>query len=123
VRLTLLPKERLMAAGAARRRTALLGITAILFQVLLFAWHSHALPFSLPGATPAVMAPSAPLFPAATDDNCPICLALRHSGAVPLAFVGLVLIPTLRAYTAEQEQTLVLQRPVLGFHSRAPPVA
>jgi hypothetical protein len=64
---------RMRMGGAwwtSRRRIALLGIFAILFQAMLFAWHHHAHLFTLRSAPVAVpLAADCDQVPASADDT------------------------------------------------------
>ena len=69
----------------ARRRVALLGIVAVLFQAVLFGWHHHELGPASRGSQPIVTVSNAalPLSPASAEDECDICMALHHLSASP----------------------------------------
>ena len=70
------------------RKTALLGIFAILFQAMLFAWHNHAHPLSLRSA-PAALALAAAnddRVPTSSEDDCEFCFSLSHHSAAPIDF-------------------------------------
>src|SRR5438045_9410491 len=72
--------------GTARRRAALIGVAAILFQAFLFGWHHHAL--ALPGGSgpiASVHSADQPLAPATAEDLCEICAGLHQQTAAPLA--------------------------------------
>ncbi|MBV9862792.1 MAG: hypothetical protein JO267_11680 [Alphaproteobacteria bacterium] len=69
-----------------RRASAVarLGVFAILFQALLFGWHTHPLQFAIGPRVGVVL--SAPdhhgsSAPADSDDQCEICFTLHHHGA------------------------------------------
>jgi len=108
-----------------RRAAALAGILAILFQAILFAWHHHPPPFRARAVAAAstLTAPTAPIMPAVSDDDCPICFTLSHHGAVPVEFFA----------AKPPEEALLRQAriaavdaplaPYLLFRSRAPPPA
>jgi hypothetical protein len=104
------------------RSIAVIGIVAILFQAMLFGWHSHALSFSSCGAPwIADVAAGGPETPAAADRDCEICFALSHHGAVPVD----VFAPALPEQTVLQQ---VVPAPLVIslaayflFRSRAPP--
>ena len=70
-----------------RRRVALIGVAAILFQVFLFGWHHHAL--ALPqnsGPTASLQSATQPLAPATAEELCEICAVLHQQSVAPLAF-------------------------------------
>jgi hypothetical protein len=72
----------------ARRRVALIGVAAILFQAFLFGWHHHAL--ALPqssGPFASVQSATQPLAPATAEELCEICAVLHQQSAGTLAFV------------------------------------
>jgi len=71
-----------------RRAAAWVGIGAILFQALLFAWHHHPLPFSRPDPTAIVAAADGAPTPALADDDCPLCFGLVHHSAAPIDFIA-----------------------------------
>jgi hypothetical protein len=110
---------------ALRRTTALLGIFAILLQAMLFAWHHHAHPLSSPGA-PAVVAAAAATgdqIPASADDECQICFALTHHGAVPVDLFTPAPADHLPVLTPSAAAVAGPLAPYLLFRSRAPPRA
>lgn len=105
-----------------RRRAALIGIAAILFQALLFGWHHHAIALVRSSAPVAsVNAATAPLAPASAEDLCEICTVLHQQSAAPLAFI---LLPTPFAAAATND---LEPRPfhdgvsIRGFDARGPP--
>ena len=109
---------------AARRRVALLGCLAILFQAILFGWHHHELTLASQGTQPAAHGKgSAPLSPATAEDDCDICQALHNVRTAP----GEAASPPLpgRAALALALPELVRQgRGFPGaFQARAPPRA
>ena len=109
---------------AARRRVALLGIIAVLFQAILFGWHHHPLSLAAPSAQPVVHSVGGgPLTPATADDDCDICAALHHLSAAPGEPVAAT-TPTLTISAANRPTTFALpaRASVRGFHARAPPV-
>ena len=108
----------------ARRRVALLGCVAILFQAILFGWHHHELALLSPGTIPAAHGEgSAPLSPATAEDECDICQALHNLRTAPgeVAWLPLPGGRTLEPAVPE----LVRQWPGIPsvFHARAPPRA
>jgi hypothetical protein len=71
----------------ARRRVALIGVAAILFQAFLFGWHHHALALLQSfGPIASLQSPTQPLSPASSEDLCEICTVLHQQSAAPLAF-------------------------------------
>ena len=107
-----------------RRQIALLGVLAILFQVLLVGWHHHALALASHRASSvAGPAKAAPLSPATAEDSCEICAALHHLSAAPGEPIA-VATPTFPAAAVHLPGT-VLSAPALerGFQARAPPSA
>jgi hypothetical protein len=108
-----------------QRHAAGVGIFAILLQALLFGWHHHAEHFSVTGQWPmlSVSAPSAPLSPATTEDECELCAALHYLTAAPGEFIlagapssGTLLPPQL-------VQARPGRQPRFSFRARAPPLA
>jgi hypothetical protein len=112
------------ATLARRRRIALLGAFAILFQALLFGWHSHPLLLAWHGA-PAISAATnnAPVSPAGLADDCDICATLHHHGAAPIVFVALALPPVTAARVYSFILALFARVPARAFQARAPPRA
>ncbi len=109
---------------SARRRVALLGIVAILFQAILFGWHHHDLVLSSRGAQPVVHAAGAvPLSPASAEDDCDICQALHHLTGAPGETAALA--PPLATAAVIQPPAVVLADGAAekGFRARAPPRA
>jgi hypothetical protein len=105
------------------RATAILGIFAILFQAMLFAWHHHAPPFASPSAPGVVLlaATSGEDIPAAADHNCQVCLYISQHGAAPVDFFtggspGRAALPSAAAIAADPPLAAYLL-----FRSRAPP--
>lgn len=78
---------------ATRRRVALLGVVAILFQAVAFGWHHHPVELSAGGGFQSVVraANSTPLSPALADHDCEICAALHHFSATPWILSALFL--------------------------------
>jgi hypothetical protein len=109
---------------ASRLTSAVLGITAILFQAMMFAWHHHAPPFSSHGAPRiAALAAGGPEMPAAADRDCQICFALAHHGAVPVHLFA-VTPPEQRLLKQFWTATVVLSLAAyLLFQPHAPPRA
>src|SRR5213595_2672382 len=105
----------------ARRRVALVGIAAILFQALLFGWHHHAI--AVPGGAVASFQNAArPPTPATAEHLCEICAVLHQQSAAPLAFFTPP-TPAARGSAIDQPARVVLHRAVTrGFEARAPPV-
>jgi hypothetical protein len=106
----------------SRRRIALLGIFAILFQAMLFAWHHHAHLFTLRSAPVAVpLAADCDQVPASADDNCQFCFAISHHSSAPVDIFALA--PPGHSLAQEAQATPVIcpLAPYLLFRSRAPP--
>ena len=113
------------AYSGARRRLALLGILAVLFQAILFGWHHHPVPLSGSGSQPVASVANAalPLTPASAEDDCDICTALHHLSASPGEFVALPM-PAIAASALRLPELLRIARvSERGFHARAPPPA
>lgn len=108
----------------ARRRIALIGVAAILFQAILFGWHHHELTLAARGGSAASLSnASSPLAPATTEDACEICIALHHQGAAPLAFI-VAPRPSAVAIATDRPETDPIGRAhARNFHARAPPRA
>jgi hypothetical protein len=108
---------------APRRATAILAIFAISFQAILCAWHHHAYPLSLraAGAVVAVAAATGEQLPASADENCQICFALSHQGAVPVDFFAPSPPDHPPAPPASAAAVTVPLASYLLFRSRAPP--
>jgi hypothetical protein len=72
---------------AGRRTTALLGMFAIVFQAMLFAWHHHAVALPSPGAPTIgyLVSLSSDQTPIA-DEDCPLCFALANHNITPIDF-------------------------------------
>jgi hypothetical protein len=111
--------------GASRRAIAILGIFAILFQAMLFAWHVHAHPRSSRAASAvvALAAASDQEMPAAAEDACQICFALRHHGAVPVDLYAAAPPDHSPVLTAQATAVTAPLASYLLFRSRAPPRA
>jgi hypothetical protein len=106
----------------ARRRVALIGAVAILFQALLVGWHHH--PLALPGhggPAASLYSPTQPLAPSTAEDLCEICAALHHQSASPLAFAAPPM-PSSAADAIDLPDRAPIGRAwARGFHARAPP--
>lgn len=107
------------------RRTALVGLFAVLFQAILFGWHHHPEHFAVAGQWPALSSPQsgAPLSPAAADDECELCAALHHLTSAPAEFILVAsppvqVVPRIRFTAARRESFSHL-----SFRARAPPLA
>jgi hypothetical protein len=101
-----------------------LGLFAILFQAMLFAWHHH--PPVLPGHLPAsvVANGTAPIQPVADDeDGCEICSVLLHLTGATVDFIVVPPPPPIAAAIFSGETQFVAEGPALAFHARAPPLA
>jgi hypothetical protein len=108
---------------AARRRVALLGVVAVLFQAILFGWHHHGLGPASRGSQSVVTVTNAvmPLSPASAEDDCDVCMALHHFSASPVEFVFLPM-PIVAALALRLPHLLLAARASeRGFHARAPP--
>lgn len=108
---------------ARRRGTACLGVFAIIFQAILYGWHSHPLPVPSRSAPTALSASVGPGHgdPDLADDDCQICFAIGHHNATPIDLLPPlpprdVALPAVRV-----EQSLVSVGRFLHFRSRAPP--
>ena len=111
--------------GASRRATVTLGIFAILFQAMLFAWHDHAHPRSSRAAS-AVVALAAATdqeMPAPAEDACQICFALSHHGAAPVDLFAAAPPDHLPVLTTRATAVTASLASYLLFRSRAPPWA
>jgi hypothetical protein len=107
-----------------RRRVALLGILAILFQAILFGWHHHPLAPASRGAEPVAHGQgSAPLSPATAEDDCDICQALHHLNASPGEFAALPLPAGPASALHLPDFVLADRASELPFQARAPPRA
>src|SRR5205823_13126709 len=75
---------RCRARMTARRRVALIGVAAILFQAILFGWHHHGLALATHGGSIASVYNTLQETPATVaEDSCEICAVLRHQSASP----------------------------------------
>ena len=110
--------------GVSRRAIAILGIFAILYQAMLFAWHVHAQPRSSRAASAvvALAATSDQEMPAA-EDACQICFALSHHRAVPVDLYTATPPNHLPVLTAQATAVTAPLASYLLFRSRAPPRA
>ena len=112
------------ARMTVRRRAALIGATAILFQALLFGWHHHGLRLAARGEPITSLYNDLRQMPAAVaEDSCEICAVLHHQNASPLAFA---MPPT----PSDIASAIDLPAPdfldpanTRWFHARAPPRA
>jgi len=107
-----------------RRRVALIGVAAILFQALLFGWHHHGLHLAARGGPAASVYDGLRQMPAAAgEDSCEICAVLHHQNASPLAFA---MPPTPSAIASAIELPAADfpdRADTRWFHARAPPRA
>ncbi len=117
----LMPAEHHRARHCGRVG-AFLGFFALLLQALLFASHTHPLPFSAPGQPVAVSAAisGSPVSPAVADD-CQICLSINHHSAVPVIAAALSVPLWLRAAVRPGAAVQSGATPSSGFPARAPP--
>ena len=107
---------------AARRRVALLGCVAILFQALLFGWHHHELALASNGTPPAAHGEgSAPLSPATAEDDCDVCQVLHNLRTAPGEVASLPLLPGAASALALPELVLQGWGSRRAFEARAPP--
>ena len=110
--------------GTPRRITAALSSFIILFQAIVFAWHHHALPFSSGRtSTIAIAAAPGPVPPALADEDCQICFAISHHGAIPVDLITAELSGGLPLPHASPAAVFIVVARYLLFHSRAPPAA
>jgi hypothetical protein len=109
----------------ARRRVALLGVFAVLFQAILFGWHHHPLPPLGAHAATSVKAADggAPLSPVSADDDCDICAALHHSSAAPGEFAAFAPPPLGAAAIFLPDPAPRASVAARAFQARAPPRA
>jgi hypothetical protein len=117
-------KTRRGATRKTRRRVALIGVAAILFQAVLFGWHHHGIAVRA-GSGPIASLHNAtqPLAPAAAEELCEICAALHQQSAAPLAFLTPP-TPSATVATSGQPDTAPIGRVhARGFDARAPPLA
>jgi hypothetical protein len=108
---------------ARRRRIASLGVFIILFQAILFGWHTHPLPLASRGALMVSAAPAGSLPALADTDDCDICAALHHHGAAPIEFAALTVPPITAERVYAFTLALLARAPSRGFQARAPPRA
>jgi hypothetical protein len=109
---------------AARRRVAVLGCLAILFQAILFGWHHHDLVLSSRGAQPVAHShDTAPLSPATAEDGCDICQVLHHLTVAPGEIVALS--PPKATVSIVHAPAAIRVDPATerAFRARAPPRA
>lgn len=109
--------------ASARRRVALLGILAVLFQAILFGWHHHSVPIASHGSQAiAVAANSAvPLSSTDAEDGCDICAALHHLSASLIEFISLPIPRALGSAVDLLAISFSLRPSQRGFLARAPP--
>ena len=115
-------KSRRRVRLIARRRVALLGVAAILFQAILFGWHHHGLALASRGGAGASLYNAArQLPPAVAEDSCEICAVLHHQSASPLAFAA-PSMPSAIVSAIDLPAPVFLDRAdARWFHARAPP--
>jgi len=98
------------------------GVAALLFQAIVFGWHSHSLPLSSPGhAVISAPSPASPFSPADLDTGCSICLALHHWSSLPVEFAGLPRMAFAVRAAPPQAALSLTSEPSTGFNARAPP--
>jgi hypothetical protein len=109
----------------SRRMTAILAVSATLFQAMLFAWHHHSPTFSLRKASSvALAATTGQGSPAAADHDCEICFGLsHHHGAVPVDLFGTTALEQTPPRDTRIEAVVGSVAAYLLFHPRAPPLA
>jgi hypothetical protein len=115
-----------VSLGNGRQLLALLGLFAVLFQAMLFGWHSHPVPVPVRSHDPAGISlaqPGSPMSPLTADDDCEICAALHHHAAAPLAFAALSPPPLSVVATVLPAAPIRGGGTAQGFHARAPPRA
>jgi Protein of unknown function (DUF2946) len=114
----------MMPTARRRRRIAAFGVVLVLFQALLFGWHTHPIAFTSHQATAVTSAQSGAPNPAGIDeDDCDICAALHHHSAAPLA-VGALPSPPVSAERVHSFTLALFERTLArAFEARAPPRA
>jgi len=92
---------------------------------MLCAWHHHAHPILCRGADAvvALAASGGDQMPPSTDDDCQICFALSHHGAVPIDLYAATPPDHLPVLTAQATAVTAPLASYLLFRSRAPPRA
>jgi hypothetical protein len=115
-------RPRYRRQTTSQRRSALIGIAAILLQAILFGWHHHAVAFKTRGSpVKSLYSTTQPFSPAAAEELCEICVVLHHQSASPPAFVE---APTQSATLTANDvpAPVFLDRSLTrGFDARAPP--
>ena len=109
--------------SAPAKLAARLGLFAVLFQAMLFAWHHHDPIFS--GRLPAPIIEKAAVDPqpAVDEDGCEICQVLHHLTAAPVAFIAAPPPFALAGFAAPRETGFAARTLALAFRARAPPLA
>jgi hypothetical protein len=112
------------AATKPRRRVALLGVAAMLFQAVLFGWHHHGAAVRAgSGPIASIHNATQPLAPAAAEELCEICAALHQQSAAPLAFLTPP-TPSATIVAIDRPDAAPIGRAdARGFDARAPPLA
>ncbi|MGC2203740.1 MAG: hypothetical protein WA633_26790 [Stellaceae bacterium] len=109
--------------GTPRRIIAAISSFVILFQAIVFAWHHHELSFSSGRtSTVAIAAAPSPVPPASADEDCQICFAISHHGAIPVDLVTAELPDRLPLPHASPAAVFIVVARYPFFHSRAPPL-
>ena len=106
----------------ARRRVALIGVAAILFQAFLFGWHHHAV--ALPqssGPTASLHGATQPPVPGTAQELCEICAVLHQQSVAPLAFVTPPVPCCTGVATRRSEADPIGRTDERIFQARAPP--
>jgi hypothetical protein len=110
-------------AATPSRLGVRLGLFAILFQAMLFAWHHHPLVLSGSLPAPVIANGAGPTQPADDEDGCEICSVLLHLTGAPVDFMVAPPPPPIAAAIVSGETAMVAEGPALAFQARAPPLA
>ena len=117
-------RRRNNADWQMRRRVALIGIAAILFQAVQFGWHHHGLTAPRDaGPIASLHAAAQPLAPATAEDLCHICVVLHQQNTAPAAFFVAPVPLTAANPDALLAAILHDRAAIRGFDARAPPHA
>jgi hypothetical protein len=110
-------------AATPSRLGVRLGLFAILFQAMLFAWHHHPLVLSGNLPAPIVANGAGPIQPADIDeDGCEICSVLHHLTGATVDFIVAPPPAPIASAAILSKTNFVAQGPALAFHARAPPL-
>ena len=117
-------KTRRGATRKTRRRVALFGVAAILFQAVLFGWHHHGVAVRA-GSGPIASLHNAtqPLTPAAAEELCEICATLHQQSAAPFAFLTPPTPSATIVMIDRPDAAPIGRADARGFDARAPPLA